>query len=641
MPHLPAQDIDILLDNQISLFGQLYPLLGTVRRKSVTPFPPKTTIGDYTREDKTVESEWVISSLAGGLGITYARPNQDDDRYEIGDGVEARYRFLTLGPEVVTSTTVSGGGLTERLLIYNGVAYAVKGSAVYKCSSTTWTRLQTGSPAVDLTLAGTFRDACVYDGKLYLQTSTTLYAYDVTQAPGAAGELLTYAVGGYALAAYDDKLWRLDGSNAMSWAIHTGSAPVTLSAWTAGGRLLLPAGTCQQLVVFFDQTGLPALHAVTQGGVFGYDPDSQRFIPTPLQHPTLAAAGRGAAEWQGALWVPAGSTIYRYTGSVVQAAGPDRDDGLPAHLQGDITQLIPGHGMLYALGTASPGSSASQPLETGTGNATGDAFFPSSPSTGALFVSSGAAWHMLISHGSLAALRGAVVGTVGSAFRLWYAADGADSTTFYYLDLPTGLHNPLSNPARRYRASGYIDTPWQDMRWAELDKIALSLDVEAAQMSATETATLYVAYDEGTWERVGVVADSGQTRFALGGDEGRRFRTLRLRVELARGSDATKTPILKSLALGYMKVPPQLEGWEIALDLTDPRCTEEVGVPAGDLVEALFAAKAEKKAGLFAYRMYRSTPQTRRVWLHEVVGAERTGLNIQGRYNVLLVELDR
>lgn len=621
----------VLAPSEVLIHGQRYPLFGTVRRQSVTPFPGKMTVGDYGREDHVVVSEWVVSDFSGGLGIRHARPNRDDDRCEIGD-LEARYRFLTLPPEVVKAGTLAGP--IDQFVEYNSRLYAVKAPNVYwwDAGPKTWQTLQVGSPLVTATLSGAFRDAAVHDGKLYILTATTLYAFDAAAA--APNDWTSQAVGGYALASFDDKLWRLDTTNAMQWALS--SAP---TVWTAAGRLLLPVGHCRQLIVFWDQSGLPALHAITRTGVAGYDPDTQKFYPTPLVHPPLDSAGRGAAVWQGALWVPAGAGVYRYSGNLVQASGPDKDDGLPPQLHGTVRQMVAGHGFLWAVinaPAASASSSGASAQETGFLEPT--SFFPAVTTNGAVLSTPGAAWHLLRQELGISSMGAALVASVDTTHRLWYST----AAGIYYTELPLGLHNPLANPATRYAASGFLDTPWQDMRWAEVDKQALSLDIEAEGCTATETIRVSLGWDgDPTWELIGTITTPGRSLFEVGGLTGKRFRTVRMRIEMSRGSTVTKTPVLRSASLGYMRVPPAYDGWQMTLDLTEPRCSDTLGQPAPDVIAQLFDLKRTRRAMTFTYRIAGAEPSTRKVWLHEISGSDLTGEEVGGRYTVFLLELDR
>ena len=659
MPHSVNNTVlyneDVSVPNEVTLGGIRFPVKGPIRRRSITPLAPKTTTGDYTRQDKVVESEWIISDFSGGSGIQFARAGRDDNRYDIGD-LETRYRYLTLGPEVKQAGTLTGP--LDVLIDYNEVLYAVKGGAVYAWNenSATWVAevdLDSGTGGNQGTLTGTYRSACVYDGSLYILTSSNLYRLNTST-------WTTQAAGGYALVAFDDKLWRLDNSNVMQWAITS-----TITSWTAGGTLRMPVTYCKQLIEFFDQTGLPAIHAITRLGVYGYDVDTARFYKTPLTHPLMASAGQGACVWQGALWVPVGASIYKYTGSVVQAAGPDKDDGLPSELQGNTLQVIPGHASLFCIVNATGASTTSTPVgkeelpeyligldiqaqaeDAGAPNVYdppgmlttfGDVFMTGSSGNGAVFTSHGASWYMLKQHLNAGGMGAAHVAGLSSSYRLWWSTRQA----VYYIGLPTGLHNPLRNPTTRYTSSGYLFTPRSDMGWAEVPKIAVSVDTETEQTSATETLDVYLSFDGGAWEHIGQVADeldddNGTKVFRLG-PSGEHFHDVRAWLQLASGN-VLKTPIVKSVSLGYLRLPTNLEGWNLTLDLSDIRC-RSLGKSADEMVALLYSLKAERKVQTFTYRGEHQQPYTNRVWMHELVGAEPAGQS-GGTYDLFLLEVD-
>jgi len=623
--------------NEIMLFNRRWPISGLVQRKSVTPFPAKTTMGDYSRADRVIESEWVISDFSGGLGIKFARSGRDEDRYWFGNA-EARYRWLTLPPEVVTTPGLTGP--VDFFQDFNGSLYAVKGLAVYKWDTSltpdAWAQVDVdpGTGGTQSMTGTEVRSVCVHDGSLYILTDSRLYRYN-----GSAWS--NQSVTGYALASFDDKLWRLDSTNVMQWAITS-----SITSWTSAGSLMMPPAYCKQLIVYFDQTGLPALHAITRHGVYGYDFDAQRFWPTPLAHPYTEAAGRGATVWQGALYVPVGSSIYKYTGNVVQAMGPDKDEGLPVSYQGDVTQVVAGYGFLYcvinaldSVGFTLPWGAGFDTYSDDTDQQYGAWNLPLVPvegttANGALLVSPGQAWHVQSQH--VSAMGAAIVAGLSNSHRLWFS----DSSGVYYIGVPTGLHNPLQNPATRYASTAFLDTCWQDMGWAEIDKVALSLTIESNSVSATETIAVYAGYDhDESWEYVGTVTAEDHSLFFPGGVEGKTFHAIRLRLVLSRGSDATKTPVLESASLGYMRVPRQLDGWNLTIDLTQQRC-REMYEDSQEMTEALFELRRYKKAGLFTYRDAHIEPKTRRVWLHEVIGSEMVGSEADGRYSVLLLELD-
>lgn len=194
---------------------------------------------------------------------------------------------------------------------------------------------------------------------MYIITDSGLHRYNAVtdvwtdfQSPDA------YIPNGDFIIEWDGKLFRIgpdvaDSSRTkMYWSIDVDpNADGASDAidWDEAGELHLPRKYCKQLIIYFDLTGEPVIHAITRVGVFGYEFSTQKFYDTPVIYPSTVGAGYGAIVWRGELYIPVGRDAYKYNGSTIQVVSPSRDDGLPSNMRGDILQLVAGHAFYYAV----------------------------------------------------------------------------------------------------------------------------------------------------------------------------------------------------------------------------------------------------------------------------------------------------
>ena len=603
----------------VRLYGTTFPIYGTVRRTAVTPFAPKFTIGDHTRDDEIVSSSLILSNFSGGLGILYAQLPKDADRFWYST-LESRYKYLTLGPEIIKAGTLNGP--VDLMIEYQEQLFVVVGDTIYTWSETL------GDFEVSSIIEGTPTAAEVYNGVLFILTDIFLYEYDVDTLTWS-NNTVDPPESGYALIEWDGKLFRLGMDNHLYWSLGDG-------VWEDGGTLHLPPGYCRQLMVYFDLTGEPVIHAITRVGVYGYDFDSKKFFATPLTFPVTQNAGKGAVVFRGELLVPAGKIIYKYNGSTIQVISPSKDDGLPETLQGDIVQLIEGHAFVYAVISTAVGGDPTPEVEFFDASNPIDPFIISPAiANGAVLASPGASWHGFVDQPAGSSMGAGLVASIEGTFRFWIS----NGEGVFYVNLDTGLHNPLQNPATTFKEHGYLETGWTDLGWSEMKKLALDCSVVASNCSSTETISIYAAWDDdSSWELIGTIDQSGYTEIQIGGLEGRVFRTVRFRLEMSRGEDQRKTPILRQIVFSFMRRPPMLWGWEVDLMLT----TElKAGKTGEELLNYLHKIAEGKIAGEFIYQ----DPATDLKHVHRVVianiqGAQPSGPTAQGRYTVSLIQLD-
>lgn len=635
----------VVTDREVLLYGTRFPINGAVRHTMITPFPPKITFGDYTRDDQTVLSTWLLTRFNGGLGIEYGEMPRHQDRYRFGD-LETRYRFTTLGPLV---TLLSAEGADARVITeYAGSVIVATTEKFYKVvgDELVWfvdNGAQTPSPII---IEGTPVAANVFNGVLYFQTTGGMYQYDSELGTWQSYDIANNGVfqpSGVAAIVWDDKYFRLDASNVLYYHTIPASAVVTppwstKEEWTEAGRLHLPSGHCEQLVLYFDLTGEIVIHAITKIGVFAYDFGARKFYPTALAFPYTDNAGHGAIMWRGELHDPAAASIYKYNGSVIQNVGPSKDDGLPSELHGDVVSLVEGHGFYFSVLQAKAAQTdfilAGEDDVRFGGLFDRDVMAEQAATQGAILCSPGSAWHTIFYESAGARMGAAAAIATTQGYRLWFST----SNGLYYIDLSTELHNPLQSPTAEFKQSGFLETVWTDAGWAEIDKTAFFLDIESAGCSDDETITFSAAYDDSNnYELLGTVTTNGRTVFNLGGEGGKVFRSIRFRIEMARGADPKKTPVMKSAALAFLRRPEPVWGYEVDLQLTH----NHNGMTARELIDDLVDRIAiDKQAGQFTFRDEEIGEDfAGRVVLTKIAGAAPPGLKRRGRYTVALLEV--
>jgi hypothetical protein len=607
---------NVVRTDEVVLYGYRFPIVGTVRKTAVNPFPPKIVTGDYSRDSRVLDSSWISSKWNGGLGILYGQFPRDQERFWWANGVDTSHKFLTLGPLI---TKVHTTGPADLIIDYNGDTFFVVDGAAKR-----WNGTAIVSTSPSQTITGTLAGGVVFDDSLLIFTSSNIYKWN-------GSSWSSWAVGSNACVVWDDKVWRIDQNNNMYWSI---GPNYSSGDWTAAGKLRVPPGYCKQLIVYFDLTGEEAIHAVTRAGLYAYDFASQRFYRTPLTYPVSDGGATIADVFRGELRVPDKATIYNWNGSTITNVGPARDDGLPSELFGSIRQVVGGHAYCFAVLNSLPSGGEPPVNEVRVSDPLALDPMGQTTSVGAVLYSPGVSWHVLYSGSAGTQMGYAYVTTssVDGKYRLWFS----DGNGVYTVELSTELHNPLQNPTQTFSQQGYLETYWNDMGWPEMDKVALSLDVETAGCSSTEKIRIWIDFDErGQYEQVCEITTNGASSFRLGSDSGVPFRSARLRFELERGSDNTKTPVLKSAALVYVRRPDIVWGWQLELNLT----RDWDGVTKSELMRRFVEIVERKEVGQFTYRDERDEERSARVVFTQVNGAERGGAEDEGRFTVFLASV--
>ena len=155
------------------------------------------------------------------------------------------------------------------------------------------------------------------------------------------------------------------------------------------------------------------------------------------------------------------------------------------------------------------------------------------------------------------------------------------------------------------------------------DKLALRATVLMANASTTETVTLSYAVNTAptTFVSLGTVTATGKTVFQFGtlADTiypGIPFNWLQFKVDLARGSTTTNTPIIEAIILHYVKIRQDTRAFTFTINLADKQFGRG-GQAMHDEIDALIEARTA-----FSFRHRR---ETFRAWIAGVDVTEDTG----------------
>jgi hypothetical protein len=315
---------------EILLDGASYPVLGGgVGVEDLARFDRKFTIGDYTRDSDDLISSVIYGDFTGGFGKLHrAVVGADDNRYWTGD-LDVREPFTMALPRAnaTESTGFSGahwpmGDLTVSATVRFYLS-ANKNVMLWDESTDAFT--------------DTVINLAFHPVNLGIEFATTLGGSPVLWVPYGADGYATWDgttlteftdVKPVAFAEWDDRLWSLGSDGVLAfWDPSLGSWDTTM------GQLDL-RHTPKNLLVYQDVVGEPQLWAVTNRGVFGYDPVALVFQPHNFAAglPRHPHNGKASTVWfrTGGLYYAAGLQAHQITvGATISSMGPNRDEGMP------------------------------------------------------------------------------------------------------------------------------------------------------------------------------------------------------------------------------------------------------------------------------------------------------------------------
>lgn len=617
---------EVVRDNTLWLDGHFYRTEGPVLPTLVTPLAPKITTGEHSRDSEPIRSSTIFENFSGGLGVKYLDPAKHTDRYFFGT-LDTRYERSVLLPPLAVE---AGTGRPASTRIRDGIAY---GTTLYVAWDTKIRFLnsddewETPAEASYVDLSAVATDAFVLRlaavDWLVFADSNGYLTFDGTTWTYIAGNGTTLPQARY-LTEWDNRLWAMDANNRL-WAT------TDLVTWTGFATLPLHSGEVAGLTTFLSKDDVVLLHAPTREGLWQYDATTDVWYRTRVRFPRQPQGGTAWAEWRGDFYIAAGLPVYRFTSTVLSPMGLDRDWGLPPDYRGNVTGLVDLFNWLVAAVSATGLTTA--PAGYGTLGSWFDNVLPTSAGLALVLAWTGTGWHPLWS----GALADDVIDwlyfdtTDADAPRLWFGA----SNTAYYLPVPPGLFNPREIPTWEYAPSGYLETGWDHMGWAEQVKVALDLTVRLINSSATEYCDVYYALDNNpAWTALGRIDSDTETALSFGA-AGITFHTIRFRFELARGADATDAPIFDFATLTWIRRLPRRYGYAATILVVDDDA--EGRTPAEQLDDLRTTVETDTLVAL-AYRRTEQELVERRVIVTQWGGGTFTGTDERGRLRLAFVE---
>ena len=644
--------------NEIFLNGVYYPTTRPVRSTLASIYPGKVVIGDTTKDSQLRSSIIAWSDWRGGIGINRMEGGAETSRAWYST-CQLRYKNHLVLPGLATAAASLAHGLTDATIgaintfgseIYVAWNGSVSENAlIYKYNNTA----NSWGSALD-TIPDRVTDSVVWTNGS--GTSYLVFAHYDTNGSG-----YTYSSDGSTWAANDDKdtkyltvwderLWGISHEGQLWYATAIGDE-------VNDAVLPLPDGSVTALFVARNALGIPIIYAATTHGLFAHNVDNAMWEATQMTFPVHPDNGAGTITWRDSVYIPSGNGIYKYingsNAAVITVMGPDRDDGLPSDKRGGIRSMAASHNeLLVGLdATTAPSTIASTSIAYQWKSNQGSSVI--SPDSGYSSIVGyndmgwEVKWQAATSGKGFDAIH---VSDAYSKYRVWWG----HNNLLYFMDLPKDIINPSEVSEFAYALQGIHETPWFNAGQSEVDKLALSLRIEAQDLTSTEKIKVEYAtdYAESYTTAVGTLnstemasnaggdGSSGTYTYTFGSSAGVAFRSIKFKLTLDRstatstGLEKFETPDVVSLTLEYRKKITAKWGHTVDVDLTN----EYKGNVPKDLRSNLISAI--ESATLVEFTFRDDSGGTRNYYV-DVIGAqgmEFTGHDERGSTTIQVVE---
>ena len=644
--------------NEIFLNGVYYPTTRPVRSTLASIYPGKVVIGDTTKDSQLRSSIIAWSDWRGGIGINRMEGGAETSRAWYST-CQLRYKNHLVLPGLATAAASLAHGLTDATIgaintfgseIYVAWNGSVSENAlIYKYNNTA----NSWGSALD-TIPDRVTDSVVWTNGS--GTSYLVFAHYDTNGSG-----YTYSSDGSTWAANDDKdtkyltvwderLWGISHEGQLWYATAIGDE-------VNDAVLPLPDGSVTALFVARNALGIPIIYAATTHGLFAHNVDNAMWEATQMTFPVHPDNGAGTITWRDSVYIPSGNGIYKYingsNAAVITVMGPDRDDGLPSDKRGGIRSMAASHNeLLVGLdATTAPSTIASTSIAYQWKSNQGSSVI--SPDSGYSSIVGyndmgwEVKWQAATSGKGFDAIH---VSDAYSKYRVWWG----HNNLLYFMDLPKDIINPSEVSEFAYALQGIHETPWFNAGQSEVDKLALSLRIEAQDLTSTEKIKVEYAtdYAESYTTAVGTLnstemasnaggdGSSGTYTYTFGSSAGVAFRSIKFKLTLDRstatstGLEKFETPDVVALTLEYRKKITAKWGHTVDVDLTN----EYKGNVPKDLRSNLISAI--ESATLVEFTFRDDSGGTRNYYV-DVIGAqgmEFTGHDERGSTTIQVVE---
>ena len=660
----------VIDDNEIVLNGVYYPLTRPVQSVLASIYPSKVVIGDTSKDSQLYSSITSWSDWRGGVGLRTMRGAADVNRAWYSS-LQMRYNNHLVLPGLATVTAAASETLTDPTIAainqlgsfiyaaWNGSVSEASGIFKYTEASDDWGSVLDEPPdrvtdSVVFTDAGgtTYLIFAHYDenGSGYTHSSDGSSWYSDT----ADTQFVTV---------WDDRLWGISYAGQL-WYAYSLSNDGTDSTTTEINdcKLPMPDGSVTALFVARNAAGTPIIYAATRDGLFAHDVENSRFIETQMTFPTHPDNGKGTTKWRDSVYVPSGLGIYKYingnNSAVITPVGPDRDDGIPATSRGTVKMLAGTHNELLAGidATTAPVSVGPTDVPHAYWGYGGSEVIDLTTGFSSIMGYNEMGWEFKWVGGDVGkAIDSIHVSNLysGSATTINYRVWWGYNERVYHMALQRDIVNPSEVPEFAYALTGYLETPWFDAFQTEVDKLALQLKIQVADLTSTEKVKVEYALngDDGNLEvAVGTLdstemasnvgsgdGSSGTYTYTFGGGVGTEFRSIKFKLTLDRASGVAnkkKTPDVVSMVLVYRKKLEARWGHQVHINLNQ----EYRGRNPQELRSALVTAIEKTTLSEFTFRDDSGGTRNYYVDVRAATGIEYTGYDERGSTSITLVE---
>ena len=210
------------------------------------------------------------------------------------------------------------------------------------------------------------------------------------------------------------------------------------------------------------------------------------------------------------------------------------------------------------------------------------------------------------------------------------------------MQLPQNILNPKQVSTFKFAASGELITPWFNADQVEVDKLALSLRIEGADASSTETVVVDYATnydtDRDNYTTLGSITSDGTTEYLFPNSTtptGTSFRSIRFRVTLARGDATGLSPDVVNMTFIYRKKLPTKFGHTFTVDMARVPYKDST---AKQMRSSLLTSTESSSLVEFTFRDDDGNSRNYYVDVVQVTGLEFTGHDERGETRVTVVE---
>ena len=638
--------------NEVFLNGVYYPTTRPVRSTLASIYPAKVVIGDTTKDSNLRSSIIAWADWRGGIGVNRMEGAGEANRAWYST-CQLRYKNHLVLPGLATESATPTHSLTDATIgainTLSDEVYAFWSGSVsespklfkYNNTGDSWGSALTQSATDQVTDSVVFTDS---GGTTYLvfahyDTNGSGYTYSSDGSSWTTDTTDTKFV-----TVWDERLWGISHSGQLWYATVVGTE-------VNDAVLPLPDGSITKLFVARNAAGIPIIYASTTQGLFAHNADNAMWEATQMDFPIHPDNGKGTVRWRDSVYIPSGNGIYKYingnNAAVITVVGPDRDDGLPSDKRGAIRHMAGSHNELLvgidARAAPSTIASTSIPYQwvshQGSPVLAGDSGY--SLIVGYNDMGWEVKWQSATSGKGFDSIH---VSDAYSKYRAWWG----HNNIVHFMDLPKDIINPSEVSEFAYALQGIHETPWFNAGQSEVDKLALSLRIEAQDLTSTEKIKVEYATDYsesyttavGTLDSTEMGAASGTYTYTFGSSYGTAFRSIKFKLTLNRSTATTtglekfETPDVVSLTLEYRKKITAKWGHTVEVDLNN----EYKGNVPKDLRSNLISAIESTTLVEFTFRDDGGGTRNYYVDVVAAQGMEFTGYDERGSTTIQVVE---